>query len=543
MSNLEKIEKSFQTTRNNKFSKSSKGMVSSAFPNASKAGSEMLKKGGNAIDAACATALALGVCEPQGSGIGGQSMGIIHFKGRTICIDGSTRAPSLAIPRKFKNIIDRSRGYRATTVPSTVAVMGILNERYGNLEWATILKPAIRIAKKGYRITKLQNSLQQKELENFTQVESKSGAKYFLKDGIVPFEPKDLFIQDELAEMLSYLAENGYKSFYHGKIPKIIDADMRKNKGLLREDDLVMIPKIIEREPIVGKYRNVTVKTFPPPAVGRILLLILMLLNQLPPRVIKNNKLEFYHYLVETFKRSLAFRTQRPYDVATYKQFDDKLLFDKTFLKHLSESIIDGIQLNSNPNMKIHDEDTTHLSVMDNEGNAVGITQSIELVYGAKAAAEGLGFLYNSYMSSFEYDNINYPHYLRPNTNPWTSVAPTILFHKNKPWMILGTPGSDRIPTVTAQFISSMIDSGLSPNEAMDRPRIHCSVDGTVAIEGERFDDSVIPYLAELGYKIQSKEPYSYYHGAIHAVIKKQYSKGFLGMAEIRRDGTAEGVN
>jgi len=520
-----------------------KGMVSSAFPNASKAGSEMLKKGGNAIDAACATALALGVCEPQGSGIGGQSMGIIHFKGRTICIDGSTRAPSLAIPRKFKNIIDRSRGYRATTVPSTVAVMGILNERYGNLEWATILKPAIRIAKKGYRITKLQNSLQQKELENFTQVESKSGAKYFLKDGIVPFEPKDLFIQDELAEMLSYLAENGYKSFYHGKIPKIIDADMRKNKGLLREDDLVMIPKIIEREPIVGKYRNVTVKTFPPPAVGRILLLILMLLNQLPPRVIKNNKLEFYHYLVETFKRSLAFRTQRPYDVATYKQFDDKLLFDKTFLKHLSESIIDGIQLNSNPNMKIHDEDTTHLSVMDNEGNAVGITQSIELVYGAKAAAEGLGFLYNSYMSSFEYDNINYPHYLRPNTNPWTSVAPTILFHKNKPWMILGTPGSDRIPTVTAQFISSMIDSGLSPNEAMDRPRIHCSVDGTVAIEGERFDDSVIPYLAELGYKIQSKEPYSYYHGAIHAVIKKQYSKGFLGMAEIRRDGTAEGVN
>ena len=247
--------------------------------------------------------------------------------------------------------------------------------------------------------------------------------------------------------------------------------------------------------------------------------------------------------MVETFKRSLTFRTQRPYDVATYKQFDDKLLFDKTFLKHLSESIIDGIQISSDNKMKFHDEDTTHLSVMDNDGNAVGITQSVELVYGSKAAADGLGFLYNSYMSSFEYENINYPHYLRPNSSPWTSVAPTILFHKNKPWMTLGTPGSDRIPTVTAQFISSIIDSGLNPNDAMDRPRIHCSVDGIVTIEGERFNDRVIPYLAELGYKIEIKEPYSYYHGAIHAVIKKQSSKGFQGIAEIRRDGISKGID
>nr|MBC8502868.1 gamma-glutamyltransferase [Nitrosopumilus sp.] len=385
MISLEKIEKSFETTSNKKFSESKKGMVSSAFPDATKAGVQMLKKGGNAVDAACATALALGVCEPQASGIGGQSMGIIHINGKTICIDGSTRSPSLAIPRKFQNISDRSLGYMATTVPSTVAVMGVLNEKYGNLEWGEILKPAIRIAKKGYRITKLQYDLQLRELENFKKIESQSGAKYFLKDGSMPFEPKDLFIQDELSELLSYLAENGYKSFYHGKIPKIIDADMRKNKGLLREDDLVMIPKIIERDPIIGKYKNVVIKTFPPPAVGRILLLILMLLNQLPPSTIKNKKLDFHHYLVETFKRSLAFRTQRPYDIATYKQIDDKLLFDKTFLKHLSQSIIDGINLSSTNNVKFHDEDTTHLSVMDDEGNAVGITQSIELVYGSKA--------------------------------------------------------------------------------------------------------------------------------------------------------------
>jgi len=541
---VEKIEKSFQVTTDNKFSESKKGMISSAFPEATKAGVEMLKKGGNAVDAACATALALGVCEPQASGIGGQSMAIMHFQGKTVCIDGSTRAPSLAMPSKFRNIQDRSIGYRAATVPSTVAVMGFLNEKYGNLDWADVLNPAIIIAKKGYRITKLQHDLQQRELENFVKVESRSGARYFLKDGKIPYEPKDLFVQEELSEFLSYLGANGYRSFYHGKIPKMIDVDMRENKGLLREEDLVMMPKIIEREPLVGKYRNVTIKTFPPPAVGRILLLILMLLNELPVKTIKDSKPEFYHYLVETFRRSLAFRTQRPYEVSTYKQFDDRLLHDKTFLKHLSESIADGISINSQPKpKKFHDEDTTHLSVMDDEGNAVGITQSIELVYGGKAAAKGLGFLYNCYMSSFEYDNINYPHYLRPNTSPWTSVAPTILFHKNRPWMTVGTPGSDRIPTTTAQFISSIVDLGSSTNDAMKRPRIHCSVDGTVTVEGERFDESVISHLAELGYKIDSKEPYSYYHGAIHAVIKKQSSKGFHGIAEIRRDGQAIGMN
>ena len=542
--NAEKIEKSFKITKNKKFSESKKGMVSSAFPDATKAGVEMLKKGGNAIDAACATAIALGVCEPQASGIGGQSMAIIHCSGKTICIDGSTRAPSLATPSKFRHIQDRSVGYRSTTVPSTVAVIGFLNEKYGNLDWADILKPAIRIAKKGYRITRLQHELQQREIANFAKVESRSGARYFLKDGEVPYEPKDLFMQDDLSEFLSYLGENGYRSFYHGKIPKTIDADMRKNKGLLRENDLVMMPKITEREPLLGKYRSVTVKTFPPPAVGRILLLILMLLNEIPVKTIRDGKPEFYHYLVETFRRSLSFRTQRPYEVSTYKQFDDRLLYDKTFLKHLSESITDGISINSQQStIPFHDEDTTHLSVMDGEGNAVGITQSIELVYGAKAAANGLGFLYNCYMSSFEYDNINYPHYLRPNTSPWTSVAPTILFHKNKPWMTLGTPGSDRIPTTTAQFISSIVDLENSPNDAMDRPRIHCSVDGIVTIEGERFDERVIAHLAELGYKIDSKEPYSYYHGAVHAVIRKQDSSGFQGIAETRRDGIAMGAD
>ncbi len=247
--------------------------------------------------------------------------------------------------------------------------------------------------------------------------------------------------------------------------------------------------------------------------------------------------------MIESFKRSLEFRTQRPYGISTYKQFDDKLLSDQKFLHNLSQSIIQGIKLNSNSKIVMHDEDTTHLSVMDNEGNSVGITQSIELVYGSKAAANGLGFLYNSYMGAFEYKNINYPHYLRPNTSPWTSVAPTILFNKGKPWMVIGTPGSDRIPTTTAQFISSIVDFGHNLNQAMEDPRIHCSVEGIVSVEGERFDEKVLAYLADLDYNVVTKEPFSYFHGAVHAVLKKQTSKGFQGIAEIRRDGISAGLD
>jgi gamma-glutamyltranspeptidase/glutathione hydrolase len=267
-----------------------------------------------------------------------------------------------------------------------------------------------------------------------------------------------------------------------------------------------------------------------------------MMLNNLPSKFIKQSSPQSYHYIAETFRKALMYRTQRPYDPNTYQQIQDKVFLNKNFSYILSESIRDSID----PSLPLtpppsENEDTTHLSVMDKEGNAVGITQSIECAYGSKAAAEGLGFLYNNYMSSFEYENQNYPHYLRPNTIPWTSVAPTLVFYKQKLWMVLGTPGSDRIPTVVSQFLYSIIDGGLSIDQAMTKPRFHCSVDGTISIETERFDDKVISYLEEMGYKIDNFEPYSFFHGAIHAVLKKQTGNGFQGTAEIRRDGTAQG--
>ena len=540
---LEKIESSFVPTDDKKCSVSKHGMVSSAFPDATKAGVEMFKKGGNAIDAACATALALTVCEPQASGIGGQSLALLHINGKTIGLDGSSRAPSLAHASFFEKRSTRFVGYKATTVPSTLAVLGYLNENFGRLNWSEIVEPSIRIAKNGYKITQLQHDIQEKNLKKFFRVKSKSGAKYFLKDGLVPYDVGDRFIQEDLAETLTTISEFGYRTFYQGTIAKKINDDMRINEGYLHSDDLALIPEPIEREPIARTYRGIQIVTMPPPTAGRTLLLVLMMLNNISSEFLRSTKPESYHFVAETFRKALLHRSQRPYDPNTYHQTKDKTHLSTVFARTLAGSIRNIVD----PTLPFEDpsndpDETTHLSVMDDEGNAIGITQSIELTYGSKAAADGLGFLYNNYMSCYEFKNPTHPFYLRPNTPPWTSVCPTIVNYQDKPIMILGSPGSSRIFSVISHFLSRVIDGDYSIDTAMTKPRIHCSIDGIISIEDGFANNEVSKYLESLGYQIDVKERYSFFLGAVHAILKCQTREGFQGVAEIRRDGSAEGI-
>lgn len=537
---INKIEESFKETSDKKCAFATGGMVSTAFPEATKAGVKMLELGGNAVDAACAAAFALGVCEPQASGIGGQSMAMLHIKGETISVDGSSRVPSLAHLSILKKD-DLLFGHKATTVPSTVALLGYLNFHYGRLDWKTILAPAIKIAKKGYKITKLQSDLQKRELDNFLNAKSKSGAKYFLKNGKKAYEPGELFVQPDLANTLSRIAKYGPKSFYLGKIASMIHEDMRKNDGFLTKEDLALIPWPIVREPIKCKYRGLSILTPPPPAAGRTMSLVLMMLNCLPSKFIKEESPESYHFIAETFRKAFMNRKQRPFDPNTYPQLPDKVLSSHKFARTLSKSIRNKIDKSLpliDPN---YDEDTTHLSVIDAEGNAVGITQSVERVYGSKVAAEGLGFVYNNYMSALETKNPEHNFYLRPNAIPWTLVSPAIVLYKDKIWMVTGSPGSERIFSTISQFISNIVDKNMSIGDAMYHPRLHCSIGGTVSLEKERFDPEVVKYLKSMGYKVVDKGPYAFYLGAIHTAIKCHSTIGFQGVAEVRRDGVSAG--
>ncbi len=540
---LEKIEGRFAPTADGKCAVSDKGMVSTAFPEATEAGVEMLRRGGNAIDAACAAAFALGVCEPQASGIGGQSIAILHFKGKTIAIDGSSRVPSLAHIDRMDKKTHRFQGYKATTVPSTPAVLGYLHFRYGKLNWSGILEPAIRIAREGYLITELQHNLQKKEQDKFLIADSLSGAKYFLKEGKEPYAVGDRFVQNDLSGLLEHIGRYGVKAFYTGQIAKQIDEDMRFNEGFLRAEDLALVPWPVERKPIRRSYRKVKIFTCPPPGAGRTLLLVMQMLKNLPSKFFRNPGPKKFHFLAEAIRKGLLNHKERPFDPNIYPQLphDNKIL-SLDFARNLSTSIRDGID----PTLPLTElytlsNDTTHLSVMDSDDNAIGITQSIELVYGSKTAAKGLGFLYNNYMSSLDVKDPSHPYYLRPNAVPWSSVAPLIAFHKDKPWLVAGSPGSERIFSTLSQFLSHIIDSNLPISEAMIKPRLHCTTGGTLSLEEGRFDPDVVEYLTNVGYKMDPREPYSFYLGAVHAVLKAQTTGQFQGVAEIRRDGTAAG--
>ncbi|HDT14838.1 MAG TPA: gamma-glutamyltransferase, partial [Firmicutes bacterium] len=268
--NINKIESSFSPDPGGKFAESENGMVSSAHPAASKAGALMLKKGGNAVDAAVAAAFALGVCEPQASGLGGQTMMLINTEKKVIAIDGSSRAPSLAHISKIKKE-DKSIGYKASTVPSTPAALLYTLKKYGSLPRKTVLEPALAAALDGYEITPLQNRLLEREKNNFNSIPSLSGSKYFLDNG-EPYRQGSLFKQPDLARTLEMIIDGGINAFYRGKIAAIIDSDMRANKGFLRSDDLELPPMPIERKPVKRDFRGMTVVTMPPPGSGRTLL-------------------------------------------------------------------------------------------------------------------------------------------------------------------------------------------------------------------------------------------------------------------------------
>jgi len=539
--NIAKVEGAFQPDDAGKFAAARGGMAATAFPEATAAAVEILEDGGNAVDAACAAALALCVCEPQACGIGGQSMALIHLRGETVALDGSSRAPSLAHIERLSEA-DRANGYRAATVPSTPAVLGYMSFRYGKLPWRRILEPAIRIAREGYRVTALQRRLQQRELDAFLAAPGQTGARFFLKDGAEPYAVGDLFRQPELADTLSYLAENDAHAFYTGDIAYEIDRDMRAHDGFLHADDLALIPWPVARKPVKARYRGVTAVTMPPPAAGRTLLLTLKMLGHVPARTLRRDPLLKHHIMAETFRKAFLNRRQRPFDPATYPQLPDKALSSQKHARELAKSIVNAID----PELPIvdppsDDADTTHLSVMDAAGNAVGITQSIERVFGAKVATPGLGFLYNNYMMAFETRNPSHPYYLRPNAVPWSSVAPAIVFRQGKPWLTVGSPGSERIYSTVTQFLVNLIDLSMPMDRAMDAPRFHCSIGGKLSLEIDRFPPEVTAYLKEMGYRLIPREPYAFYHGAIHAVMKCQTRPEFLGAAEVRRDGAAGG--
>jgi gamma-glutamyltranspeptidase/glutathione hydrolase len=501
-------------------------MVATAHWCATEAAAQVLAEGGNAVDAAVTAAFALGVCEPQASGLGGQTMVLLHTAEprRTLALDGSSRAPHRALPRTLART-QRRRGRRATTVPSTPAVLDYALETYGTLSRGRVLAPAIELAEAGYEVTPLQAGLQRRAAQSLRR---HGAAACLLRDGSRSHRPGARLQQPALAATLRRLAEVGIDDFYTGEIAKRIHDDMEAHGGLLRLDDLAQIPRPIERRPLATRHRNQRLLTFPEPGAGRVLIEMLHLLEELPERLWDPDSPRGAVALAEVMQRAALDRRDRPFDPAFYAQVEDKHMLSREYARQAARRIQRSLRTRG---------ETTHLSVMDRFGNAVALTQSIEGVFGARAASPELGFLYNNYMDAFEHEDITHPYYMRPNAVPWASVTPTLVFRGKRPWLAIGSPGSERIVTAILQVLLRLRSQ--SPFDAVEAPRLHCSAEGKVSLEAPRFRDDVERALRQRGFEIDAREDYSFYMGCV-ALVQRERG-GFSGVADPRRDGSARG--
>ncbi len=506
---------------------SKKGMVATAHWAASEAGAEILAEGGNAVDAAVAAAFALGVCEPAASGIGGQTMMLVHIgaRRRTVALDGSSRAPNRDVPGQLTDA-DRRRGYLATTVPTTPATLGWALKTYGRLRLRQVLRPAIQLAKEGFVISPLLNRLTKRELSS---LRAYNAGRFFLKGGKRPYGEGERFKQPVLAETLDRLARRGIRDFYRGDIAREIDEDMAASGGLIRRDDLAQLPWPVERRPVSGRFGPWRVMTMPPPGAGRTLIEVLNVIQQLSWRRRGIDTPKGAVALATILERALIDRKDRPFDPDYFWQTTDKRLLTEDYAKEVAKAVRKRVKTAG---------ETTHLSVMDAEGNAVALTQSIERVFGAGVATPSLGFLYNNYMMAFEHEDISHPYYLRANASPWASVAPTIVSVGQKPWLAIGSPGSERIVSAVAQVIVRL-RLGQNPLDAVAAPRLHSSIKGKVSFEAPRMRSDIADALSRAGFTVDPREAYSFYLGCVQLVMRD--GDELIGVADPRRDGSAKG--
>jgi gamma-glutamyltranspeptidase/glutathione hydrolase len=519
-----------------------RGMVATAFSAATTAGWEMLRAGGNAVDAAVAAAWALSVCEPSASGLGGQTTLVLRRNGgQPVVIDGHSYAPAAVCPGQVSST-QQKWGYRACTIPSTPATLGFAQRRYGTLSLERVMEPAIRLAEDGYRITELQHRQTQWCLTALRA--SPAASRLFLRRGFPPL-PGSLFRQKELAATLRRMARHGTEDFYLGALARLIAEDMNEHDGLLTEDDLAACRLPVERKAVAGLYRGFEVVSVPPHGGGLQLLLGLKVWERLRLDEPRADSATWYARLAEVIYLVFREREQWPVHPECPSPLLDERLLGETRAGELAEEVRRGLRKCAPRGNKEEPGETTHLCTADGRGNVVSLTQSIQSLFGAKVANARCGVLYNNSLTTCP--RHPHPHQLQGGCTPRSNVAPTLVLkagqrdQRAELFLALGAAGSRRITSALLQVISALLDGRLPLAQALGQPRVHATLCGTVWIERPAATDRVRERLDSAFPAVRLLPPHSFSMGAVQAIRFR--SAGTLqGAADPRRDGTARGV-
>jgi len=485
-------------------------MIVGQEPLAVDAGVQVLRNGGNAIDAAVATAFALAVTHPYAGNIGGGGFMLIRLAdGRTTFLDFRERAPKAATRDMYVTDARESvEGWRAAGVPGTVRGLELAHKKYGTKSWKSLLAPAVQLARQGYEV-----SYRQSESLRTTTVLAKfpESKRIFLKNGAF-FEPGDKLVQPELARTLSRIAAKGARDFYEGETAHILARQMQNHGGIITLEDLKDY-QAIERTPLTGNYNGYQIIAAPPPSSGGIGLLQMTAMLQ-------NSGYEKHgagsaatiHYVAETMRRFFADRSQFLADPDFFKVPVPQLIAPAHI--NAMKSTINATR--ATPSIEVRPvieggADTTHFSIVDAKGNAVSMTYTINDGYGSGVTVPQLGFLLNDEMDDFTsapgkpnlYGLIQgEANAIAPGKRPLSSMTPTIVLRDGKLFLVLGAPGGPRIINAVLQVILNVIDFKMNIQDAIDAPRFHHQwLPDQISME-KGFSPDTAVILQNMGHKI-----------------------------------------
>lgn len=472
------------------------GMVTSSHYLASEIGSQVLKDGGNAVDAAVATAFALAVTLPSAGNIGGGGFLVYHgADGHVTSFNFREKAPLAATRDMYLDeegkIKDNSnhRGPLSVGVPGTVAGLWMAHQKLGKRPWAELLQPAIDLAEKGMPSTwAMQGFLSRLQSSYYDDPIYEATKEAFLKNGTELYQPGEIWKQPDLAATLKRIQKKGKDGFYQGKTAKLLADFMKKHGGLITEEDLARY-EAKEQAPIHGNYRGYDVYAMSPPSSGGVALVeMLNILEGFELDKIGHNSALYLHLLTEAMRRAYADRAQYLGDPAFNPDMPLDKLTSKSYAKEL-RSTIDLYKASESDSaffnralLAPESEETTHFSVVDTEGNAVSLTYTLEQGYGSKITVEGAGFLLNNEMGDFNpipgLTNRRgligtAPNLVEPEKQMLSSMTPTIVARNGKPVMAIGSPGGRTIINTVLQVILNVIDHDMNIAQAIEAGRIH----------------------------------------------------------------------
>ena len=468
------------------------GMVASRSDVASEVGSDILAAGGNAVDAAVATAFALAVTYPSAGNVGGGGFMVLALaNGEVLTQDHRETAPAAASRDMFldeQGNIDRNKAVnslQSAGVPGSVAGLLDALERYGTMSRQQVLAPAIALAEDGFILNEDIAGQFADNLESFRPWPASMAV--FSKDG-EPYQAGDRWVQTELAEVLKRIADEGRDGFYKGPTADLLVAEMQRNDGLITHEDLASYQPVW-RAPIEGQYRGYTIWSMPPPSAGGVLLV--QMLNMLESHDLSDagwGSADSLHLLIEAQRRAYADRTlyfgdpdfnELPVEMLLSKDYARTRFADFDPLKaSASTEIGPGSWVQPLP----ESPETTHLSVVDKDGNAVALTTTLNRSYGNKIVVPGLGFLLNNEMDDFAAKpdiansvgvSSSHVNEIAPGKRMLSSMAPTIVTRDGEVLLVTGSPGGVTIINTVLQVLVNVLDHGMSAEEAVNSPRIH----------------------------------------------------------------------